>query len=80
MQGPAIITKGAYYPTMRQKQARDNQMLLGLSTIQSNQYYDLNQGVTGIGYSNSNITKTHPHGKISVTGQPMNFPSFEENT
>ena len=35
--GPAgvggIITKGAYYPTMRQKQARDNQLLLGLSTI-----------------------------------------------
>lgn len=27
------ISKGAYYPTMRQKQARDNQMLLGLSTI-----------------------------------------------
>jgi len=30
------MTKGAYYPTMRQRQARDNQMLLGLSTIQSN--------------------------------------------
>ena len=31
--GPNVITKGVYYPTMRQRQARDNQLLLGLSTI-----------------------------------------------
>ena len=81
-QGPAILTKGAYFPTMRQKQAKDNQ-LLGLSTIQSNQYQDLHNGVMGIGYSHpisgSTITKTQPNSnKISLPNS-INFPSFDED-
>ena len=35
-QGSATMigSKGVYYPTMRQRPTRDNQLLLGLSTIQ----------------------------------------------
>ena len=75
---------------MRQKQARDNQLLLGLSTIQSSQYQDLSNGVMGIGYSNptgggSTITKTQPNSnKVSLPNasglQSINFPSFDEDS
>ena len=74
---------------MRQKQARDNQLLLGLSTIQSSQYQDLSNGVMGIGYSNpaggSIITKTQPNSnKVSLPNasglQSINFPSFDEDS
>ena len=74
---------------MRQKQARDNQLLLGLSTIQSSQYQDLSNGVMGIGYSNpiggSTITKTQPNSnKVSLPNAPglqsINFPSFDDDS
>ena len=79
-----IGSKGVYYPTMRQRPTRDNQLLLGLSTIQQSggQYYDnLHRGVTGVGYSNpggSTITKPQP-GKVSIPSQSMNFPSFDDD-
>lgn len=64
---------------MRQKQSRDHQLLLGLSTIQSGQHNELHQGVTGIGYSHPSghsIIKTQPN-KVSIPSQSMNFPSFD---
>lgn len=67
---------------MRQRQARDNQLLLGLSTIQSSQHHDLHHGVTGIGYSNpagSTITKTQPNSKVTIPSQSINFPSFDDD-
>ena len=73
-----IVTKGVYYPTMRSRPTRDNQLLLGLSTIQSSgpvtgtHQPDLNQLVTGVGYANpgsSTITKTQPLNKVSIPDQ-----------